>query len=60
MKVTRYLTVHFAPRTACVVLEISESVYGQLADAMDKHEGEIKLQITQEMHATTRLITDAK
>lgn len=54
---TRYLTIHFAPMTACVVLEISEDKFNALADAMGGHTGLVKLKISTYHEIATKIST---
>lgn len=42
----RYLRIHFAPRTECVDVQISEGQYERLLDAINRHDGDVTLEIS--------------
>lgn len=55
MKMRRYLTIHFAPSTACVVFEIDESKARELTQAMHKHTGPMTLKVSTHTEVSTTL-----
>ena len=54
MTTKHYLTIHFAPMTACVCVEICERKANELRDALAKHVGKITISVTTETQATVR------
>lgn len=52
---TRYLTIHFAPQTACVTMEIPESKFTELYHAMGRHDGEVMLKISSHHEISTKV-----
>ena len=43
---TNYLRIHFAPSTACVDLKLSQDEFDRLARAIDKHQGEVTIEVS--------------
>jgi hypothetical protein len=43
---TRYLRIHFAPKTACIDVGITEYQYNELVEAIGKHDGEVTLEVS--------------
>lgn len=55
MTTIRYLTIHFAPTTQCVTVEINENTLNALMGAMDKHHGEITLKVSTYHEIATKM-----
>lgn len=53
---SRYLRIHFAPYTACIQVQISESQFSELTAAIGKHDGEISLEVSEFHKISTKLI----
>lgn len=53
--ITRYLTIHFAPQTACITLEIPESKFAELSDAMGRHDGIVTLDVSSHQKISTKV-----
>lgn len=51
----RHLTVHFAPSTAYVVIQLNEDQYNHLMGAIDKHTGQIILEVSEYVKTATMM-----
>lgn len=49
-----YLTIHFAPMTACICVEIDEHKARNLRDALDEHTGKITMEVSTTTKTTVR------
>lgn len=55
MTKNHYLKIHFAPRTTCIAVEISEYQFIELRNAIGEHQGDVTVEVSSHHKISTKV-----